>query len=98
MELVDVADSKSADGNIMWVRVPPPAPNKSDNFDTIGIETIRLIFCPNACYSRLFPVLTIWDSFIVGLERSSLWYWAAVLSVIKKHAETFLSGIVSACL
>ena len=26
MELVDVADSKSADGNIMWVRVPPPAP------------------------------------------------------------------------
>ena len=29
MELVDVADSKSADGDIMWVRVPPPAPNKS---------------------------------------------------------------------
>ena len=24
--MVDVADSKSADGNIMWVRVPPPAP------------------------------------------------------------------------
>ena len=29
MELVDVADSKSADGNIMWVRVPPPAPKQS---------------------------------------------------------------------
>ena len=28
MELVDVADSKSADGNIMWVRVPPPAPKQ----------------------------------------------------------------------
>ncbi len=28
MELVDVADSKSADGDIMWVRVPPPAPEK----------------------------------------------------------------------
>ena len=26
MELVDVADSKSADGDIVWVRVPPPAP------------------------------------------------------------------------
>ena len=24
--MVDVADSKSADGNIVWVRVPPPAP------------------------------------------------------------------------
>ena len=29
MELVDVADSKSADGDIMWVRVPPPAPRKT---------------------------------------------------------------------
>ena len=26
MELVDVADSKSAGGDTMWVRVPPPAP------------------------------------------------------------------------
>ena len=29
MELVDVADSKSADGDIVWVRVPPPAPRRS---------------------------------------------------------------------
>ena len=54
MELVDVADSKSADGNIMWVRVPPPAPNKSDNFDTIGIETIRLIFLPKHLLYKAF--------------------------------------------
>ena len=26
MELVDVTDSKSVDGNIVWVRVPLPAP------------------------------------------------------------------------
>ena len=26
MELVDVADSKSAGGDTVWVRVPPPAP------------------------------------------------------------------------
>ena len=26
--MVDVADSKSADGDIVWVRVPPPAPNQ----------------------------------------------------------------------
>ena len=29
MELADVTDSKSVDGNIVWVRVPPPAPRKS---------------------------------------------------------------------
>ena len=28
MELVDVTDSKSVDGNIVWVRVPLPAPNQ----------------------------------------------------------------------
>ncbi len=26
-ELVDARDLKSLDGNVMWVRVPPPAPN-----------------------------------------------------------------------
>ena len=28
MELADVTDSKSVDGDIVWVRVPPPAPNQ----------------------------------------------------------------------
>ena len=28
--MVDVADSKSADGDIVWVRVPPPAPKCVD--------------------------------------------------------------------
>ena len=45
MELVDVADSKSADGDIVGVRVPPPAPCKDDYFDTMGIEIIVLTFC-----------------------------------------------------
>ena len=27
--MVDVADSKSADGDIVWVRVPPPAPRQN---------------------------------------------------------------------
>ena len=30
MELADVTDSKSVDGDIVWVRVPPPAPKKQD--------------------------------------------------------------------
>ena len=30
MELVDVTDSKSVGGDIVWVRVPPPAPNKNN--------------------------------------------------------------------
>lgn len=34
-ELADVADSKSADSNIVWVQVPPPAP-------TLGGKTFVL--------------------------------------------------------
>ncbi len=34
MELVDVTDSKSVGGDIVWVRVPPPAP---DNYNPILI-------------------------------------------------------------
>ena len=36
MELVDVADSKSADGDIVGVRVPPPAPD-NDNPNPVPI-------------------------------------------------------------
>ena len=36
MELVDVADSKSADGDIVGVRVPPPAPLGMTGF--LGFE------------------------------------------------------------
>ena len=31
MELADVTDSKSVDGDIVWVRVPPPAPIEKDS-------------------------------------------------------------------
>ena len=37
MELADVTDSKSVDGDIVWVRVPLPAPKSDTNFDTMGI-------------------------------------------------------------
>jgi hypothetical protein len=37
-ELVDARDLKSLDGNVVWVRVPPPAPalyNRNINYITI---------------------------------------------------------------
>ena len=38
MELADVTDSKSVDGDIVWVRVPPPAPTKRESRQ-------RFLFC-----------------------------------------------------
>ena len=35
MELADVADSKSADSDIVWVRLPPSPPDKNINIDTM---------------------------------------------------------------
>ena len=40
--MVDVADSKSADGDIVWVRVPPPA--YKDGRSTVRL-TCRLCIC-----------------------------------------------------
>ena len=45
MELVDVADSKSAGGDIVWVRVPSPAPNPyNPNLFPIGHGFGLLVF------------------------------------------------------
>jgi hypothetical protein len=33
-ELVDARDLKSLDGNVVWVRVPPPAPIPSQAMDS----------------------------------------------------------------
>ena len=43
MELVDVADSKSAGGDSVWVRVPPPAPS-SETLDTSAFEASSVFF------------------------------------------------------
>ena len=44
MELADVTDSKSVDGNIVWVRVPPPAPCQNPTFDTNCVEVRVFVF------------------------------------------------------
>jgi hypothetical protein len=36
-ELVDARDLKSLDGNVVWVRVPPPAPKVGANGIASGI-------------------------------------------------------------
>jgi hypothetical protein len=46
MELVDVTDSKSVGGNIVWVRVPPPAPTMSQRIDTMFVFVLCGIFMP----------------------------------------------------
>ena len=35
--MVDEADSKSVGSDTVWVRVPPPAPEKNGNRDTITV-------------------------------------------------------------
>ena len=46
MELADVTDSKSVDGDIVWVRVPPPAPNGiNPNLFIVGDGFGFILFC-----------------------------------------------------
>ena len=39
--MVDVADSKSADGDIVWVRVPPPAPPRQKKLAAFRFPGLR---------------------------------------------------------
>ena len=50
--MVDVADSKSADGDIVWVRVPPPAPRqkKAAPFRLPGLRKSREDFTSAASF------------------------------------------------
>ena len=52
--MVDVTDSKSVGGDTVWVRVPPPAPNKHDSFDTRVSETIVLFLFAKAPVTQGF--------------------------------------------
>ena len=42
--MVDEEDSKSFGGDIVWVRVPPPAPHSHPDFDRVGVGFFFLIF------------------------------------------------------
>ena len=57
MELVDVADSKSADGDIVGVRVPPPAPLEMTGF--LGFEGPGFFFAFNQFSPEFSP--PIWQ-------------------------------------
>jgi hypothetical protein len=49
-ELVDARDLKSLDGNVVWVRVPPPAPANSGTYRTIWTKAgIRLAVVSAIC-------------------------------------------------
>ena len=56
MELVDVADSKSAGGDSVWVRVPPPAPIK-ETLDTSAFEASSVSFFIYALSTKMQGVL-----------------------------------------
>ena len=53
--MVDVTDSKSVGGNIVWVRVPPPAPINPIVNDTF---TMGFIFVPVG----LEPEVRVWGA------------------------------------
>ena len=81
----------------VWVRVPSGAPNKVDNFDTIGIETIDLVLFLKTL--DLQGVSALWLIWLV-----SLWVFRGVFSRLPPpifclsdiHAETILGRKVSA--
>ncbi len=69
--MVDVADSKSAGGDTVWVRVPPPAPYFQNPavVETAGFSCVFNAF-------RLLPVFILFNNYI---------YLNAIVMCFKRH-------------
>ena len=88
-ELADALVSGTSEDTFMQVQVLFLAPNKVDNFDTIGIETIDLILFVKMLMAQGFSVL--WQ-----IELVSLWVFRGVIislltpimGLSNIHAET----------
>ena len=61
--MVDVADSKSAGGDTVWVRAPPPVPSWSANFDDTA---------SNAVSSRLSGLFQLGNFFVFSLMTDAV--------------------------
>ena len=59
MELADVTDSKSVDGDIVWVRVPPPAPAKKQGKALPFLSVPRLGEKPHASCRTVTETYTL---------------------------------------
>ncbi len=66
--MVDVADSKSADGDIVWVRVPPPAPPRRSK---LYIACSDFLCLWQKSQSALMPLLLLSKS--KPLRWASIW-------------------------
>ena len=90
-ELADALDSGSSRGNSVQVQLLLSAPNKHDNFDTKGIETIVLFsFYGIYCGIRLFGAYAFLFSFIVLLATRFSVRFRANLCSQYNHADTFI--------
>ena len=90
-ELADARDLKSREVKLVPVRSRSAAPNKHDNFDTKGIETIVLfLFYGIYCGIRLFGTYAFLFSFIMLLATRFSVRFRANLCTRYNRADTFI--------
>src|SRR5215471_709746 len=89
-ELVDARDLKSLDGNVVWVRVPPPAPCVASH-DRGAMRYRRHEIQP----SRAFPHSTAWLA-LAGVDRAVRPFTAGVVGRIRGMLDAASIGRIAA--
>ena len=90
--MADATDSKSVDGDIVWVQVPPPAPSVPESL----LAVLDFLFCAflfllsskaAPCILGVLPLFSLWKAALHFSSRDAVHPAQCLSSVFNRHSD-----------